>query len=167
MPLLERVPASRVAIVILGGLTAVYALSVGRARADIKTALAYASASQVGLIWVEVGLGFTTLALVHIVGHAILRTWQLLSSPSSLAVLGPRKRRAGLAFFRVSPWVYRQSVVEWHLDDLGKQLVFRPIGAVLHLFDDMDVRLRGALGAADQDDRVRRVTTGASEGESR
>ncbi len=159
MPLLERVPSARVMIVFLGLLTAVYATFVGRTRADIKTALAYGSASQVGLIWAEVGLGFTTLALVHIVGHGILRTWQLLRSPSILEDLTGTPRRTGLRLFRLPAWIYRQSVVEWHLDDLGKQLFFRPVGAVLRYLDGLDARVRTSLGAGDQHDRVRRVAS--------
>ena len=38
--------------------------------------------AQIGLIFVEIALGFEKLALVHIAGNAFLRTYQLLVSPS-------------------------------------------------------------------------------------
>lgn len=67
---------------IVGGLTALYASAVGRTRPDAKTMLAYATISQVGIIWIEIALGFTKFALFHIVAHASLRTWQFLRSSS-------------------------------------------------------------------------------------
>lgn len=67
---------------IMGALSAIYASAVGRTRSDAKTMLAYATISQVGIIWVEIALGFTKFALFHIVAHASLRTWQFLRSSS-------------------------------------------------------------------------------------
>lgn len=66
----------------IGALSALYASAVGRTRSDAKTMLAYATISQVGIIWVEISLGFTSFALFHIVAHASLRTWQFLRSSS-------------------------------------------------------------------------------------
>lgn len=67
---------------IVGGVSALYASAVGRTRSDAKTMLAYATISQVGIIWVEIALGFTQFALFHMVAHASLRTWQFLRSSS-------------------------------------------------------------------------------------
>ncbi len=154
MPLIERAPEAQALIVIMGLATAIYATSVGRTRADIKTALAYGSAAQVALIWVEVGLGFETLALIHIVGHGILRTWQLLRSPSILADLGRRPARVPRAQGRLKAWCYRQSLVEWHVDELGKALVLAPIAVLLRTLDHADGRVRALLGAGDDHDHV-------------
>ena len=52
--------------------------------ADLKSMLAYASMTQAGLIFAEIGLGLRVVALVHIVSHAILRSLQILRSPSAL-----------------------------------------------------------------------------------
>lgn len=67
---------------IIGGATAIYASLVGRTRSDAKTMLAYSTMTQVGLIWVEIALGFTNFALFHIITNASLRTWQFLRSAS-------------------------------------------------------------------------------------
>jgi NADH-quinone oxidoreductase subunit L len=66
----------------IGTLSAFYATMVGRTRSDAKTMLAYATISQVGLIYVEIALGFSNFALFHIVTHASLRTYQFLRSSS-------------------------------------------------------------------------------------
>ena len=78
----EHFPILLWVIGIVGGVSALYASAVGRTRSDAKTMLAYATISQVGLIWVEIALGFTKFALFHIVAHASLRTWQFLRSSS-------------------------------------------------------------------------------------
>ena len=78
----EHFPILLVVIGVVGALSALYASAVGRTRSDAKTMLAYATISQVGIIWVEISLGFTQFALFHIVAHASLRTWQFLRSSS-------------------------------------------------------------------------------------
>lgn len=67
---------------VIGATTAIYASLVGRTRSDAKTMLAYSTMTQVGLIWVEIALGFTNFALFHIITNASLRTWQFLRSSS-------------------------------------------------------------------------------------
>jgi NADH-quinone oxidoreductase subunit L len=71
-----------IVIGVIGAVSALYATMVGRTRSDAKTMLAYATISQVGLIYVEIALGFTNFALFHMVTHASLRTYQFLRSGS-------------------------------------------------------------------------------------
>ncbi|MFM9147908.1 MAG: proton-conducting transporter membrane subunit, partial [Verrucomicrobiota bacterium] len=55
-----------------------------RTSCDAKTSLAYASQTQLALIFIEIGLGWTGLAALHMAGHAIIRTLQFLRAPSML-----------------------------------------------------------------------------------
>jgi NADH-quinone oxidoreductase subunit L len=75
-------PVLLVVIGLIGALSAVYASLVGRTRSDAKTMLAYATISQVGIIYIEIALGFTNFALFHMVTHASMRTYQFLRSSS-------------------------------------------------------------------------------------
>lgn len=79
---LEHFPVLLWVIGIIGGVSAVYASLVGRTRSDAKTMLAYATISQVGIIYIEIALGFTNFALFHMVAHASMRTYQFLRSAS-------------------------------------------------------------------------------------
>jgi len=72
----------RIAMVVIGLATAVFATLVGHTRPDAKTSLAYATMAQLGLMYVEIGLGLHTLALIHLCANAGLRTWQFLRSSS-------------------------------------------------------------------------------------
>ena len=58
------------AVVTLGVASAIYGALVGRVQSDVKTALAFASLTQVGIITAEIGLGLRYIALIHIIGHA-------------------------------------------------------------------------------------------------
>ncbi|MBY0233160.1 MAG: hypothetical protein K2W96_28075, partial [Gemmataceae bacterium] len=83
-PLLECSPALEALVVAVGLTTSAFAYLAGSVQTDIKSALSFASLSQVGLIVAEVGLGFRYLALVHLLGHACLRTLQFLRAPTLL-----------------------------------------------------------------------------------
>lgn len=60
----------------------IYGFLSGSARSDLKTSFAYASISQVGIIYVELSLGLYHLAMWHIAGHNLLRTWNYLRGAS-------------------------------------------------------------------------------------
>jgi NAD(P)H-quinone oxidoreductase subunit 5 len=83
-PILELSPPLCAAIVVLGLVTAAYAALTARVQTDIKCALSFASLTQVGIIVAEIGLGLRYVALIHICGHACLRTLQFLRASNLL-----------------------------------------------------------------------------------
>ena len=127
------------ALVIGAGLaTALVATVAQRTRPDAKTSLAYAAQTQVGLIFVEIGLGWTGLALLHIVGHAMLRTMQFLRAPSLLhdhhklhAAAGGQLRPADPLFARLPLgaryWLYRFGMAAGHYDAFMDRFVVAPV----------------------------------------
>jgi len=83
-PLLEQAPMARLLAGVLGAATAVFAGITTRVQSDVKSSLAYASLTQVGLIVVEIAIGWYTIAFVHLAGHACFRLLQFLSAPNVL-----------------------------------------------------------------------------------
>lgn len=83
-PLLEQAPAARLVAGGLGVATALFAGATTRVQSDVKSALAYASLTQVGIIVVEIAAGWYTLAFFHLTGHACFRLLQFLSAPNVL-----------------------------------------------------------------------------------
>ncbi len=77
----------KIVIIAVGALTGIIATLIARVQPTVKTQIAYSSAAQIGIIFIEVALGFHILALVHFAGNAFLRTYQLLVSPSVLNYL--------------------------------------------------------------------------------
>jgi NAD(P)H-quinone oxidoreductase subunit 5 len=83
-PLLEQAPAARLLAGGLGAATALFAGTTTRVQSDVKSSLAYASLTQVGIIVTEIALGWYTLAFIHLAGHASFRLLQFLSAPNVL-----------------------------------------------------------------------------------
>lgn len=69
----------------IGLLTVIIASIAERTQSNIKGQVAYASITQVGLMFIELSLGLETLVLVHFLGNTFLRCYQLLVSPSIVA----------------------------------------------------------------------------------
>src|SRR5262249_39223036 len=102
-PLLEQAPAARLVAGGLGAATALFAGITTRVQSDVKSSLAYASLTQVGLIVVEIAIGWYRIAFLHLAGHACFRLLQFLSAPNVLhdlhgmeAAMGDRPARSDL-----------------------------------------------------------------------
>ncbi len=78
---------TRFIVFIIGLLTVVIASVSEKTQSNIKGQIAYASITQVGFMFIELSLGLDTLVLVHFLGNAFLRCYQLLVSPSIVAHL--------------------------------------------------------------------------------
>lgn len=125
---LKMFPSLLIVIGVIGGLSAVWATLVGRTRSDAKTMLGFATITQVGIIFIEIALGFTNFAMFHMVAHASLRTWQFLRSMSLIhdffenpIVKQDIVIRRGLSFLQfLSPLAQRKIYVHalhsFHLD---------------------------------------------------
>jgi len=145
-PVVDGHLSLRIAVGLIGALTLLHASSTGRVQTDVKTSLGYASVTQVSLIWCEIAMGWTTLAWIHLGGHALLRTWQLLRAPSVLhdrhhlaRVYGGAvhdKRHPAAAFFG-STVLYRWALERWYLDEL-LAVVVRLTLAPFRLLDRLD-----------------------------
>lgn len=85
-PLWESMQEVRVVVGVVGGITALFASLIARVQPSIKGKIAYAAAAQLGLIFIEIALGWRSLALWHFAGNAFLRSYQLLVSPSKVAL---------------------------------------------------------------------------------
>ncbi len=83
-PVLEASSILSGMVVALGLITALYAAATASVQTDVKSALAMASLTQVGIIVAEIGLGLHYFALIHIIGHACMRSLQLLRAPTLL-----------------------------------------------------------------------------------
>jgi NAD(P)H-quinone oxidoreductase subunit 5 len=140
-PLIEASTPLAIAVVSLGLLTAAYAALTAKVQTDIKSALAFASLTQVGIIVAEIGLGFRYIALIHIIGHACLRTLQLLRAPTLLHDYHAFENAIGArsvhkpAFWKgwipppVELWWYRWALHRGYLDSFLNACFARPFEA--------------------------------------
>ncbi len=107
-PLYSGSPVIRLLIIGVGLVTAAAATLSAQVSPDAKSSLAYATITQVGLMFVECGLGFPTIAVIHLVAHTILRYYQFLRTPSVLQ--DALERRAVLGATRAD-----ESAARWEL----------------------------------------------------
>ncbi len=129
-PVFEAAPVARGLLVAVGTLSALYATLVGRTQTDAKNGLAYATITQVGLLFIEIGLGWYVLAVVHMVGHVCVRTFQYLKAPSALheshllhAAAGGVHLTTGAHIesilpLRVQRWLYGLALARFHVDEM-------------------------------------------------
>ena len=138
-PLLDQSLTLRVIIVLVGLSTAVFGAFAARVQTDIKCALSFASLTQVGIIVAEIGCGLRYLALIHILGHACLRTLQFLRAPTLLHdyhilenAIGERlPTRTSLFERRFSDtarlWLYRLALQRGYLDACLSDYLVAPV----------------------------------------
>ncbi len=69
-------------IAVVGGLTALFAATIGLVQRDIKKVLAYSTVSQLGFMFVAVGCGEYAIAVFHLVTHAFFKAQLFLGSGS-------------------------------------------------------------------------------------
>jgi NAD(P)H-quinone oxidoreductase subunit 5 len=165
------------ALVIAAGLaTAVHGTMAGRASADAKTSLAYASVTQVGVIFIEIGLGWTGIAVAHILGHATVRTLQFLRAPSMLhdyhqmhSAVGGEVSRTGrrletLLSERARLWLYRWALDRGHLDTILDRWAVEPLTRLSMLFAKFD-RAPGAASAGSREPQAVALRRTAGQGD--
>jgi len=151
-PVIDASPVLAAAVVTLGLTTTLYAYVVGGVQTDIKSALSFASLTQVGLIVAEIGLGWRDIALAHLIGHACYRTLQFVRAPSFLQdyrglenAVGGRLTRPTAFWARWTPapvrgWIYRFALERGHLDALLSDYVVAPFVRVFRWFDGVERR---------------------------
>jgi NADH-quinone oxidoreductase subunit L len=138
-PLLAQSRLASCLVILIGAATAIHGTIVGRATADAKTSLSYATLTQVGIVFIEIGLGWRWLAVAHILGNATVRTMQYLRAPSMLhdyhqmhsaigGQLAPAdKQIEEMLPERIQLWLYRWALDRGHLDTMIERWVVAPL----------------------------------------
>jgi NADH-quinone oxidoreductase subunit L len=80
--LFEMAPLSLEIVAWVGGLTAIFAASIGLVQTDIKRVLAYSTISQLGYMFVGVGVGAYAAGIFHLVTHAFFKALLFLGAGS-------------------------------------------------------------------------------------
>lgn len=124
-PLLRQAPALMSLIAVLGLLTALYGYFSGLTQTDVKSALMFATTTQVGLMFLACGLGWFTLAAWHLGLHASWRAYQFLASPSYMHLMGGPTRIAP-SWMRNRQGLYTAAMQRFWLEYLGDWLLVRP-----------------------------------------
>jgi NADH:ubiquinone oxidoreductase subunit 5 (subunit L)/multisubunit Na+/H+ antiporter MnhA subunit len=125
-PLLEQAPVLLLLIAVLGVLTVVYGYLGGLVQTDVKSALSFATTTQVGLMFVAIGLGWFELATLHMIAHALWRAWQFLASPGYMHAVDARPAPPAPRWLAAWPGVYRAALQRFWLESLTDAVWVRP-----------------------------------------
>jgi len=123
----------------IGLITVLLASSTAKVQSTIKTQIAYSSLAQIGLMFIEVSLGWYWLAMIHFVGNAMLRSHQLLISPSILSYKihdqffhfnQPAQQGKDSFLDKLKLSLYILSIKEFNLDTFMYNFLWNPLKKV-------------------------------------
>lgn len=130
-PFWEDMLWAKIVIITIGATTAIMATMIARVQPTVKTQIAYSSAAQIGLMFIEIALGFHWLVLIHFAGNAFLRTYQLLVSPSVLNYLVHHQffhyvKPTQKVVSKIKASIYMLGIKEWNLDTIMFNYLWSP-----------------------------------------
>jgi len=146
-PLWESNTGLRIVIALLGLITAVVASSIARVQSSAKTQIAYASITQIGIMFIELAAGLEWLVLLHFISNASLRTYQLLISPSIVSYLvhdqffhfvSPVHKIKNTFVGKLRASLYVLGIKEWNMNTAVTLYVWKPLKAAGRAFVFLD-----------------------------
>ncbi len=138
-PVFEQAPFAMAVLAITGGTTALYGFIVGLTQTDIKSSLVFATSAQLGLMFLECGLGFWQLASWHLCAHAVVRCYLFLTAPSLMHNVQGNPVKPVIPVLAGLRWAYIASLQRFWLDQLTDWMLVRPVRRLAHdlsFFDD-------------------------------
>ena len=95
--LMQASPGAMAALVMLGGLTALFGAAVMLTQSAVKTALAWSTVAQMGFMLLQCGMGLWALALLHIVAHSLYKAHAFLASGGAVRAVAEVHRPGPVA----------------------------------------------------------------------
>jgi NADH-quinone oxidoreductase subunit L len=111
-PLFELAPNAQSFVVLIGATTAFFAATVGLVQNDIKRIIAYSTCSQLGYMFVAMGVGAYSVGMYHLFTHAFFKALLFLGSGSVIRAMHHEQdiRRMGGLRDRI-PFTYAVMVI--------------------------------------------------------
>jgi NADH-quinone oxidoreductase subunit L len=98
-------PAAMETVAIIGLATAAFAATIGLAQTDIKKVFAYSTVSQLGYMFLGVGVGAFSAGIWHLVTHAFFKALLFLGAGSAIhACHGEQDMRHMGGLRKYAPW---------------------------------------------------------------
>jgi NADH-quinone oxidoreductase subunit L len=111
-PVFEFAPTALIVVTAVGGLTAFFAATVGLVQNDIKRVIAYSTCSQLGYMFVALGVGAYSMAIFHLFTHAFFKALLFLGAGSVIhAVSDEQDMRKMGGLWRLIPLTYSMMII--------------------------------------------------------
>ncbi|MBK5959358.1 NADH-quinone oxidoreductase subunit L [Rhodoplanes elegans] len=86
-PLFELAPVALAVVTFIGATTALFAATIGLVQNDIKRIVAYSTCSQLGYMFVAMGVGAYSVGMYHLFTHAFFKALLFLGSGSVIVAM--------------------------------------------------------------------------------
>jgi NADH-quinone oxidoreductase subunit L len=105
-------PETMKVVAVVGALTAIFAASIGLVQNDIKRVLAYSTVSQLGYMFLALGVGAFTAGVFHVFTHAFFKALLFLGSGSVIHAMGGEQDMRFMGALRKKiPTTYRTMLI--------------------------------------------------------
>lgn len=146
-PLISQTPLVMALLVFSGSTTALYSYFVGLTQTDVKSSLVFATSGQLGLMFLECGLGYWQLASWHLCAHAIVRCYLVLTAPSLMYNVRDNPIKPVTPVLANNRWLFVASLQRFWVEQITDWALVKPVRRLAHdlsYFDDAIVdRLMG------------------------
>jgi NADH-quinone oxidoreductase subunit L len=113
-PIYTHAPVAMEVIAVIGIATAFFAATIGIAQNDIKKVFAYSTVSQLGYMFVGVGVGAFSTGIYHLVTHAFFKALLFLGAGSVIHALSGEQDMRNMGGLRTKiPWTFWTMVCAW------------------------------------------------------
>ncbi|SMF94500.1 NADH-Ubiquinone oxidoreductase (complex I), chain 5 N-terminus [Methylomagnum ishizawai] len=116
-PVFSQAPLVMALMALLGLATALYGFLCGLVQTDVKSALVFSTMGQVGLMFLECGLGLWSLAAWHLAAHAVVRGYQFLTAPALMHHIAGMPTRPPPAWMARQRWLYLAATRRFWLEE--------------------------------------------------
>ena len=110
-PLFAHSVEALTTVAIIGGVTAIFAASMGLVMTDIKRVLAYSTISQLGYMMLGLGVGGVAIGIFHLFNHAFFKALLFLGAGSVNHATGTFDMREMGGLRKFMPWTYATFVI--------------------------------------------------------
>jgi NADH-quinone oxidoreductase subunit L len=111
-PLFELAPVASAFVTFIGATTAIFAATIGLVQNDIKRIVAYSTCSQLGYMFVAMGVGAYSVGMFHLFTHAFFKALLFLGSGSVILAMHHEQdiRNMG-GLWRKIPFTYSVMII--------------------------------------------------------
>ena len=111
-PLFELAPDAQTFVTVIGATTAMFAATVALVQNDIKRIIAYSTCSQLGYMFVAMGVGAYSVGMYHLFTHAFFKALLFLGSGSVIVAMHHEQDIRNMGGLRTKiPYTYAAMVV--------------------------------------------------------
>ena len=112
-PIFEFSAVALTVVTVIGAITAFFAATVGLVQNDIKRVIAYSTCSQLGFMFVAIGVGAYEIAMFHLFTHAFFKALLFLGSGSVIHAMSDEQD------MRKMGGLYKMIPVTWIMMVIG------------------------------------------------